>query len=67
MEETRRGAAEVKAAVGSVVVRGENLIARDRSLVATQSGPTALAPSSFRSFDIRHSGSLDGRPDARTN
>ena len=66
MEETRRGAAEGDAAAGSVMVRGENLIARARNLIAAQPGPAAHAPSSFRSFDIRHSG-WPLRPDARIN
>ena len=43
MEDARRGAAEGNAAGGSVEVRGENLIARGRNLVVTQSGPTAHA------------------------
>jgi len=43
MEEARRGAAEGNAAVGSVVVHDGNLIARGRSLVVTQSDPTAHA------------------------
>ena len=43
MEEARRGAAEGNAAVGSVVVHEGNLIARGRSLVVTQSDPTAHA------------------------
>ena len=56
MDETRRGAAGGNAAVGSVVVRGESLITRDRNPIAARSDPTAYAPSSFRSFEIRHSG-----------
>ena len=39
MEEARRGAAEGNAAVGSVVVHDENMVARGRNLVATQSDP----------------------------
>ena len=48
MEEARRGAAEGNAAVGSVVVRDRNLIARGRNLVVTQSEPTAHAETMVR-------------------
>lgn len=37
MEKARRGAAEGNPAVGSAVVHDENLIARGRNLVVTQS------------------------------
>ena len=40
VEEARTNASEGNAAVGSVVVRDENLIARGRNLVATQADPT---------------------------
>ena len=43
MEEARRGAAKGNAAVGSVVVRDGNLIARGRNIGVTQSDPTANA------------------------
>ena len=41
MEEARRSATEGNVAVGSVVVHGENVVARRRNLVATESDPTA--------------------------
>ena len=41
IEEARRGAAEGNVAVGSVVVHDENMVARGRNLVATESDPTA--------------------------
>ena len=56
MEETRRGAAEGDAAAGSVMVRGENLIARARNLIAAQPGPAAhgVTPVSWTSLGFRH-------------
>ena len=59
MQETRRGAAEGNAAVGSVVVRDENLIARGRNLVATQSDPTAHA----ETVALRNAGAATGHTD----
>ena len=59
MQEARRGAAEGNAAVGSVVVRDENLIARGRNLVATQSDPTAHA----ETVALRNAGAAMGHTD----
>ncbi|MDE0459382.1 MAG: nucleoside deaminase [Chromatiales bacterium] len=59
MEEARRGAAEGNAAVGSVVVRDEHLIARGRNLVATQSDPTAHA----ETVALRNAGAATGHTD----
>ena len=59
MEEARRGAVEGNAAVGSVVVRGENLIARGRNLVVTQSDPTAHA----ETVALRNAGAAMGHTD----
>ena len=59
MEEARHGAAEGNAAVGSVVVRDEHLIARGRNLVATQSDPTAHA----ETVALRNAGAAAGHTD----
>ena len=59
MQEARRGTAEGNAAVGSVVVRDENLIARGRNLVATQSDPTAHA----ETVALRNAGAATGHTD----
>ena len=59
MEEARRGVAEGNAAVGSVVVRGENLIARGRNLVVTQSDPTTHA----ETVALRSAGAAMGHTD----
>ena len=59
MEEARRGAADGNAAVGSVVVLDENLIARGRNLVATQSDPTAHA----ETVALRNAGAAMGHTD----
>ena len=59
MEEARRGAAEGNVAVGSVVVHGENLIARGRNLVATASDPTAHA----ETVALRNAGAAVGHTD----
>ena len=59
MEEARRGAAEGNVAVGSVVVRGEDLIARGRNLVVTDSDPTAHA----ETVALRNAGTALGHTD----
>ena len=59
MEEARRGAAEGNAAVGSVVVHGEDLVARGRNLVATASDPTAHA----ETVALRNAGAAVGHTD----
>ena len=59
MEEARRGAAEGNAAVGSVVVRDEHLVARGRNLVATRSDPTAHA----ETVALRNAGAATGHTD----
>ena len=59
MEEARRGAVEGNAAVGSVAVRGENLIARGRNLVVTQSDPTVHA----ETVALRNAGAATGHTD----
>ena len=59
MEEARRGAAEGNAAVGSVVVHDENMVARGRNLVATQSDPTAHA----ETVALRNAGAAMGHTD----
>lgn len=43
LEEAARGAAEGNAAVGSIVVDGEQVVARGRNLVTSHSDPTAHA------------------------
>ena len=61
MEEARRGAAEGNVAVGSVVVHDEDMVARGRNLVATESDPTAHAETvALRNFG--ESESVDGLP-----
>ena len=59
MEEARRGAAEGNVAVGSVVVHDENLVARGRNLVATESDPTAHA----ETVALRNAGAAMGHTD----
>jgi tRNA(adenine34) deaminase len=43
LEEAVRGGAEGNVAVGSVIVKGETVVARGRNLVTTNSDPTAHA------------------------
>ena len=59
MEEARRGAAEGNVAVGSVVAHGEDVVARGRNLVATQSDPTAHA----ETVALRNAGAAIGHTD----
>ena len=59
MEEARRGAAEGNAAVGSVVVRDEALVARGRNLAVTQADPTAHA----ETVALRNAGAALGHTD----
>ena len=59
MEEARRGAGEGNVAVGSVVVHGEDLVARGRNLVATASDPTAHA----ETVALRNAGAAMGHTD----
>ena len=59
MEEARRGAAEGNVAVGSVVVHDENIIARGRNLVVTDSDPTAHA----ETVALRNAGAAMGHTD----
>ena len=59
MEEARRGAAEGNVAVGSVVVHDEDMIARGRNLVATESDPTAHA----ETVALRNAGAAMGHTD----
>ena len=59
MEEARRGAGEGNVAVGSVVVHGEDLVARGRNLVATESDPTAHA----ETVALRNAGAAMGHTD----
>ena len=59
MEEARRGAAEGNVAVGSVVVHDENIIARGRNLVVTESDPTAHA----ETVALRNAGAAMGHTD----
>ena len=59
MEEARRGAAEGNVAVGSVVVHDENIVARGRNLVATESDPTAHA----ETVALRNAGAAMGHTD----
>ena len=59
MEEARRGAAEGNVAVGSVVVHDEDMVARGRNLVATESDPTAHA----ETVALRNAGAAMGHTD----
>ena len=59
MEEARRGAAEGNVAVGSVVVHDEDVVARGRNLVATESDPTAHA----ETVALRNAGAAMGHTD----
>ena len=59
MEEARRGATEGNIAVGSVVVHGENVVARGRNLVATESDPAAHA----ETVALRNAGATMGHTD----
>ena len=59
MEEARRGATEGNVAVGSVVVHGEDVVARGRNLVTTESDPTAHA----ETVALRNAGAAIGHTD----
>ena len=59
MEEACRGAAEGNVAVGSVVVHDEDMVARGRNLVATESDPTAHA----ETVALRNAGAAMGHTD----
>ena len=59
VEEARRSADEGNVAVGSVVVLGEEVLARGRNLVASQSDPTAHA----ETVALRNAGAALGRTD----
>ena len=59
MGEARRGAAGGNVAVGSVVVHDENIIARGRNLVVTESDPTAHA----ETVALRNAGAAMGHTD----
>ena len=59
MEEARQGAAEGNVAVGSVVVRGEDLVACGRNLAVTDSDPTAHA----ETVALRNAGAALGQTD----
>ena len=59
MEEARRSAAEGNVAVGSVVVRDENIVARGRNLFVIQSDPTAHA----ETVALRNAGNAMGHTD----
>ena len=59
MEEARRSADEGNVAVGSAVVLGEEVVARGRNLVTTQSDPTAHA----ETVALRNAGAALGHTD----
>ena len=59
MEEARPGAGEGNGAVGSVVVHDEDLVARGRNLVTTESDPTAHA----ETVALRNAGAAAGHTD----
>lgn len=59
LEEAERGAAEGNAAVGSVIMDGETVVARGRNLVTSNSDPTAHA----ETVALRHAGEQLGRTD----
>ena len=59
LEEAERGAAEGNAAVGSILVREERMVARGRNLVTSTSDPTAHA----ETVALRHAGEQLGHTD----
>ena len=59
MEEARRGAADGNVAVGAVVVRGEDLVARGRNRAVMDSDPTAHA----ETVALRNAGAALGHTD----
>ena len=59
LEEAERGAAEGNAAVGSILVRAEKVVALGRSLVTSTSDPTAHA----ETVALRHAGEQLGHTD----
>lgn len=59
LEEAERGGAEGNAAVGSIIVDGETVVARGRNLVTSNSDPTAHA----ETVALRHAGEALKRTD----
>ena len=59
LEEAERGAGEGNVAVGSILVRGERVVARGRNLVNSTSDPTAHA----ETVALRHAGEQLGHTD----
>ena len=59
LEEAERGAAEGNAAVGSILVGVERVVARGRNLVTSTSDPTAHA----ETVALRHAGEQLGHTD----
>ncbi len=59
LEEAARGGAEGNAAVGSIIVDGEQVVARGRNLVTSNSDPTAHA----ETVALRHAGEALNRTD----
>ena len=59
LEEAERGAAEGNAAVGSILVGAERVVARGRNLVTSTSDPTAHA----ETVALRHAGEQLGHTD----
>ncbi len=59
LEEAERSAAEGNAAVGSIIVDGETVVARGGNLVASNSDPTAHA----ETVALRHAGEVLQRTD----
>ena len=59
LEEAERGAAEGNAAVGSILVRAEKVLALGRNLVTSTSDPTAHA----ETVALRHAGEQLGHTD----
>jgi tRNA(adenine34) deaminase len=59
LEEAERGAAEGNAAVGSILVRAEKVVALGRNLVTSTSDPTAHA----ETVALRHAGEQLGHTD----
>ena len=59
LEEAERGAAEGNAAVGSILVRAERVVAGGRNLVTSTSDPTAHA----ETVALRHAGEQLGHTD----
>ncbi len=59
IEEAAKGGAEGNSAVGSVIVRGSNIVAVGRNLVTSTNDPTAHA----ETVALREAGAAQGHPD----